>query len=92
MGNEDNKFTIDSMTGKIYSKSLDRELQERYTLTVQASDNGIPSKKNRTNVIITVSAAPCNIILVDQVIVIHYILELSLPEPLQITLLLLLLG
>lgn len=55
VGNSDNKFSIDSTTGKIYAQSLDREQQERYTLTVQASDNGVPANTNQTRVIITVS-------------------------------------
>lgn len=55
VGNADGKFSIDPNTGRIYAQRLDRELQERYTLTVRARDNGTPSKQNDTTVIITVS-------------------------------------
>ena len=58
VGNGENKFRIDSLTGKIYAESLDREKQERYTLTVQAKDHGKQSRSNTTQVIITVSCLP----------------------------------
>lgn len=54
-GDADRKFSVDPKTGKIYAKSLDREDQERYTLTVEARDNGVPPRRNDTTVIITVS-------------------------------------
>lgn len=54
-GDDGNRFSIDADTGKIYAQSLDREQQERYTLTIQAADNGVPANINQTRVIITVS-------------------------------------
>jgi len=53
-GNEANRFSIDPVTGNIYAVPLNREDQERYTLTIQAADHGVPSRKNQTRVIITV--------------------------------------
>ena len=55
VGNEANKFSIDSTTGKIYAQSLDREQMELYTLTIRASDHGNPSLHNETTVVVTVS-------------------------------------
>ncbi|CAK1540749.1 unnamed protein product [Leptosia nina] len=41
-GNNGNKFTIDSTTGKLTAKTLDRETQSRYELTITAYDHGSP--------------------------------------------------
>lgn len=41
-GNIGNKFSIDSTTGKLTAKTLDRETQARYDLTISAYDHGSP--------------------------------------------------
>ncbi|XP_053612955.1 protein dachsous isoform X2 [Plodia interpunctella] len=41
-GNNGNKFSIDSTTGKLTAKSLDRETQAKYHLTITAFDHGSP--------------------------------------------------
>ncbi|KAJ0175823.1 hypothetical protein K1T71_008982 [Dendrolimus kikuchii] len=41
-GNNGNKFSIDSTTGKLTAKTLDRETQSRYLLTITAFDHGSP--------------------------------------------------
>lgn len=41
-GNNGNKFSIDSTTGKLTAKTLDRETQSKYDLTVAAYDHGSP--------------------------------------------------
>lgn len=41
-GNNGNKFSIDSTTGKLTAKTLDRETQARYELTISAYDHGSP--------------------------------------------------
>ncbi|XP_074848983.1 protocadherin Fat 1 isoform X2 [Carettochelys insculpta] len=55
-GNQGGPFTIDPVKGEVkVTKLLDREEISGYTLTVQASDNGSPSKVNTTTVNIDVS-------------------------------------
>ncbi|XP_042697901.2 protocadherin Fat 1 isoform X7 [Chrysemys picta bellii] len=55
-GNQGSPFTIDPTKGEIkVTKLLDREEISGYTLTVQASDNGNPSRVNTTTVNIDVS-------------------------------------
>ncbi|CAM5108710.1 unnamed protein product [Eretmochelys imbricata] len=55
-GNQGSPFTIDHTNGEIkVTKLLDREEISGYTLTVQASDNGNPSRVNTTTVNIDVS-------------------------------------
>ncbi|KAM3963659.1 dachsous cadherin-related 1 [Aphomia sociella] len=41
-GNNGNKFSIDSTTGKLTAKTLDRETQAKYHLTITAFDHGSP--------------------------------------------------
>ncbi|XP_013178590.1 PREDICTED: protein dachsous [Papilio xuthus] len=41
-GNNGNKFSIDSTTGKLTAKTLDRETQSKYDLTIAAYDHGSP--------------------------------------------------
>ncbi|XP_045495363.1 protein dachsous [Colias croceus] len=41
-GNNGNKFSIDSTSGKLTAKTLDRETQSRYELTITAYDHGSP--------------------------------------------------
>lgn len=41
-GNHGNKFLIDATTGKLTAKTLDRETQSRYDLTISAYDHGSP--------------------------------------------------
>ncbi|CAG9785812.1 unnamed protein product [Diatraea saccharalis] len=41
-GNNGNKFFIDSTSGKLTAKSLDRETQSKYHLTITAFDHGSP--------------------------------------------------
>lgn len=41
-GNNGNKFSIDSTTGKLTARTLDRETQSKYHLTVTAFDHGSP--------------------------------------------------
>ncbi|XP_045768746.1 protein dachsous [Maniola jurtina] len=41
-GNNGNKFSIDATTGKLTAKTLDRETQARYDLTISAYDHGSP--------------------------------------------------
>lgn len=45
---------IDPKTGDLTSKSLDREIQSRYTLTITATDLGKPSLQNSCNISIRV--------------------------------------
>nr|XP_032655849.1 protocadherin Fat 1 isoform X1 [Chelonoidis abingdonii] len=55
-GNQGSPFTIDPTKGEIkVTKLLDREEISGYTLTVEASDNGNPSRVNTTTVNIDVS-------------------------------------
>lgn len=41
-GNNGNKFSMDSTSGKLTAKTLDRETQARYHLTITAFDHGSP--------------------------------------------------
>lgn len=41
-GNNGNKFSIDSTSGKLTARTLDRESQARYHLTITAFDHGSP--------------------------------------------------
>ncbi|XP_006128510.2 protocadherin Fat 1 isoform X2 [Pelodiscus sinensis] len=55
-GNQGSPFTIDPAKGEVkVTKLLDREEISGYTLTIQASDNGNPSRVNTTTVNIDVS-------------------------------------
>ncbi|XP_051891479.1 protocadherin Fat 1a isoform X7 [Pristis pectinata] len=55
-GNQGSPFTIDNTKGEIkVAQHLDREKISGYTLTVQASDNGTPSRFNTTMVNIDVA-------------------------------------
>ena len=50
-GNELQHFLIEESTGEIrVNTSLDRELQERYSLNIRASDNGGKSNTATVNV------------------------------------------
>ena len=53
--NVDDLFDIFSNSGWIFLKgALDRELKDRYELTVQVSDNGTPSATATTSVVINI--------------------------------------
>ncbi|XP_043545771.1 protocadherin Fat 1a isoform X3 [Chiloscyllium plagiosum] len=55
-GNQGNPFTIDNANGEIkVAQHLDREKISGYTLTVQASDNGVSPRFNTTSVNIDVA-------------------------------------
>ena len=48
-------FAIDSLTGNIYTTTtLDRETHNSYTLTLQAKDNGLPSRSTTATLTVTV--------------------------------------
>lgn len=49
-GNIGNKFSINSKTGELTAKSLDRETTAIYTLTVTAQDHGSPFLKRSCNI------------------------------------------
>ncbi|KAH8413012.1 hypothetical protein KR009_007416 [Drosophila setifemur] len=44
-GNLGNKFNIDARSGELSVRPLDRELQSRYTLQIQAADRGQPTSR-----------------------------------------------
>ncbi|KAM8938795.1 protocadherin Fat 1 isoform 2-T2 [Pelodytes ibericus] len=55
-GNQGNTFLIDPVKGEVkVNKLLDREKISGYTLTIQAEDNGNPSRHNTTTINIDVS-------------------------------------
>ncbi|XP_063314156.1 protocadherin Fat 1 isoform X2 [Pelobates fuscus] len=55
-GNQGNTFLIDPVRGEVkVNKLLDREKISGYTLTIQAEDNGNPSRLNTTTINIDVS-------------------------------------
>lgn len=53
-GNNGNKFFINSTTGELTAKSLDRESQSKYHLTVTVQDRGTPSHQNSCNISVRV--------------------------------------
>ncbi|KAJ8953096.1 hypothetical protein NQ318_013438 [Aromia moschata] len=53
-GNIGNKFSIDSKTGDMTARPLDRESHSRYYLTVTAQDQGTPSMHSSCNMTISV--------------------------------------
>lgn len=53
-GNIRNKFSIDSKTGVLTAKSLDRESNARYYLTITAQDHGAPSMQGYCNLTVFV--------------------------------------
>uniref|UniRef100_A0AAR5P542 Cadherin domain-containing protein n=2 Tax=Dendroctonus ponderosae TaxID=77166 RepID=A0AAR5P542_DENPD len=53
-GNIRNKFSIDSKTGALTAKSLDRESNARYYLTITAQDHGSPSMQGYCNLTVFV--------------------------------------
>jgi len=54
-GNLGNKFSIDSSSGELSARPLDREQHSRYTLQIQASDRGQPkSRQGHCNITIFV--------------------------------------
>lgn len=54
-GNTGNKFTIDMHTGQLSSRPLDREIKDRYFLTISAQDRGTPSpRQGFCNITVTV--------------------------------------
>lgn len=53
-GNVGNKFMLDSKTGELTARSLDRESHSRYTLTVTAHDQGAPSMQSSCNLTVSV--------------------------------------
>ena len=55
-GNDSGVFTINSSTGAVaLNHALNREKQSEYTLTVRATDGGIPPLTGETTVVVTVS-------------------------------------
>lgn len=53
-GDSGNKFNIDSYTGQLSSKPLDRETRGKYFLVITAEDRGAPPQKGVCNITITV--------------------------------------
>lgn len=53
-GNIGNKFNIDSHTGELSARPLDRETQSRYQLTITAQDRGSPSLSGSCNISVRV--------------------------------------
>lgn len=53
-GNVGNKFVLDMKTGELTARSLDREIQSRYSLTITAHDQGAPALQTSCNLTITV--------------------------------------
>lgn len=53
-GNIGNKFIIDSQTGELTAKPLDRESKSKYLLTITARDKGTPSLQGACNVSVRV--------------------------------------
>lgn len=54
-GNEDGMFTIQSDTGRLSCKQLDREVKHSYNLTIMGRDLGQPSRPGYCNVLISVT-------------------------------------
>uniref|UniRef100_A0AAZ3QH85 Protocadherin Fat 1 n=1 Tax=Oncorhynchus tshawytscha TaxID=74940 RepID=A0AAZ3QH85_ONCTS len=55
-GNQGSPFTIDPIRGEVkVARQLDRETTSGYTLTVLASDNGVPARSSSTTVNVDVS-------------------------------------
>ncbi|KAJ8000877.1 hypothetical protein DPEC_G00184960 [Dallia pectoralis] len=55
-GNQGSPFTIDPIRGEVkVARQLDREMTSGYTLTVLASDNGVPARSSSASVNIDVS-------------------------------------
>ncbi|KAK9891679.1 hypothetical protein WA026_015647 [Henosepilachna vigintioctopunctata] len=53
-GNVGNKFSINSKTGDLFAKSLDREIFSKYHLVITAHDNGNPKMQGYCNLTISV--------------------------------------
>lgn len=53
-GNIGNKFIIDTKTGELSAKPLDRESHSRYFLTITAHDQGVRSLQSSCNISISV--------------------------------------
>ncbi|KAF7286531.1 hypothetical protein GWI33_004934 [Rhynchophorus ferrugineus] len=53
-GNIRNKFSINSNTGELTAKPLDRESNSRYYLTITAQDHGVPSMQGYCNLTVFV--------------------------------------
>lgn len=53
-GNIGNKFSINMKTGELTARSLDRESQSRYHLTITAHDQGNPPLQSYCNITISV--------------------------------------
>ncbi|CAI9725797.1 protein dachsous-like [Octopus vulgaris] len=53
-GNVDNIFSVDSDTGALSCRPLDREMVSFYNLTLVAEDGGSPSRTGRTHILVTV--------------------------------------
>ena len=53
-GNTDGKFSLDSSTGILSCKPLDRETQSSYNLTIVGRDGGRPSRSATCTVLIKV--------------------------------------
>ncbi|XP_040569949.1 protein dachsous [Lepeophtheirus salmonis] len=56
----DGKFSINSMTGRLFAKSLDREEHEQYALEIIASDSGASPKFSRCSISLRVLDANDN--------------------------------
>ncbi|CAG9854996.1 unnamed protein product [Phyllotreta striolata] len=53
-GNAGNKFSIDTKTGELTARPLDRESQSKYFLTIVAKDRGTPAMQSVCNLTVTV--------------------------------------
>lgn len=53
-GNIGNRFSIDSVTGELTARPLDRESRSRYTLAITAQDRGRPPMQSSCNVTVRV--------------------------------------
>lgn len=53
-GNAGNKFGVDSRTGRLSSRPLDREMQSQFHLTVLARDRGSPPRSGTCNMTVHV--------------------------------------
>jgi protocadherin-16/23 len=53
-GNTDNKFTLNSTTGQLSCRPLNREQASLHNLTIEARDGGSPARSSHSSFLITV--------------------------------------